>query len=165
MTSMPIESEIFCLAETLASHSTLLDELAERLQLLGASQHGPAEMIEAATIDIVGLLERVEVIDVMRRETVVRIADHLGLDDEGMRLEDIIAAVVTTQALELTTQRWRLMSSADRVERESRMISLELGQALADLQEVERIAAGSPGTYDANGQAAHGGLRRVRGVG
>ena len=151
MTSELIEDEIFRLSECLASYSTLLDELAERLQLLGACQHGPVEMIEAATIDVIGLLERVEGLDRARRDSVEALADHLELGSDEMRLEDVIAAVVTTQALELTAQRWKLISSATRVERESQLVNLELGHALADLQEVERIAVGSPGTYDASG--------------
>lgn len=165
MSSESIEEEIFRLSECLTSYSVLLDELAERLQLLGACQHGPIEMIEAATVDVIGLLERVELLDNQRRETVLGIADHLELEPEGLRLEDVIAAVVTTQALELTAQRWKLISSAGRVERESKLVNLELGRALADIHEVERIAVGSPGTYDASGQTGHGGLRRVRGVG
>ena len=72
MTSELIEDEIFRLSECLASYSTLLDELAERLQLLGACQHGPVEMIEAATIDVIGLLERVEASTGRRRESVGR---------------------------------------------------------------------------------------------
>jgi hypothetical protein len=165
MTSELIEDEIFRLSECLASYSTLLDELAERLQLLGACQHGPVEMIEAATIDVIGLLERVEGLDRSRRDSVEALADHLELEPEGIRLEDVIAAVVTTQALELTSQRWRLVTAVSRVERESHLVSLELGHALADLQEVERIAIGSPGTYDSSGQTGRSGLRRVKGVG
>ncbi|MEZ5218341.1 MAG: hypothetical protein R2705_12895 [Ilumatobacteraceae bacterium] len=165
MTSTPIETEIFSLAECLAAYATLLDELAERLQLLGAAQYGPAEMVEAATSDVTGLLERLEAMDGQRSGAVTRLAEHLELDPTELRLEDVIAAVVTTQSLELTAQRWRLLAAAQRVERESAAISLELGHALADLQEVERIAVGSAGTYDSNGAHAHGGLRRIRGVG
>jgi len=165
MTSELIEDEIFRLSECLASYSTLLDELAERLQLLGACQHGPVEVIEAATADIIGLLERVESLDHFRKDIVGAIGEHLDLEVDGLRLEDVIAAVVTTQALELTAQRWRLVSAAERVERESRCVNLELGHALADLQEVERIALGSPGTYGASGQTERNGFRRVRGVG
>lgn len=165
MSNETIDEEILALSECLTSYSTLLDELAERLQLLGACQHGPVEMIEAATMDVIGLLERVEDLDGRRRTSVGRLAEHLDLDPDGLALEDVIAAVVTTQALELTAQRWKLLSSAGRVERESRLVNLELGRALADLQEVERIAVGSPGTYDAAGQTAARGLRRVRGVG
>lgn len=165
MTSELIEDEIFRLSECLASYSTLLDELAERLQLLGTCQHGPVAMIEAATIDVIGLLERVEGLDRARRESVDALADQLGIDTTDIRLEDVIAAVVTTQALELTAQRWKLMAAAERVEKESKLVNLELGQALADLHEVERIAVGSPGTYDASGQTGRTGLRHVRGVG
>lgn len=165
MTSELIEDGIFRLSECLASYSTLLDELAERLQLLGACQHGPVEMIEAATIDVIGLLERVEVVDRSRNESVAELAGHLSIDSDDIRLEDLIAAVVTTQALELTAQRWKLMAAAERVERESQLVNLELGQALADVREVERIAIGSPGTYDSSGQTGRNGLRRVRGVG
>lgn len=165
MTSELIEDGIFRLSECLASYSTLLDELAERLQLLGACQYGPVEMIEAATIDVMGLLERVEVVDRSRSESVAELAGHLAIDSDDIRLEDLIAAVVTTQALELTAQRWKLMAAAERVERESQLVNLELGQALADVREVERIAIGSPGTYDSSGQTGRNGLRRVRGVG
>lgn len=165
MPSELIEDEIFRLAECLASYSTLLDELAERIQLLGACQHGPSEVVEAATVDVVGLLARVEALDDARRESVGSIAEHLGLEPDGLRLEEVIAAVVTTQALELTAQRWRMISAAGRVERESRLVNLELGYALADLHEVQRIVTGSPGTYDAAGQTTGAGLRRLRGVG
>ncbi len=165
MTTELIEDEILRLSECLAAYSSLLDELAERLQLLGACQHGPVEVIEAATVDVVGLLERVELLDNARRAAVGEIAVHLGLDPDGLRLEEVIAAVVTTQALELTAQRWRMISAAGRVERESRQVNLEMGYALADLQEVQRIVTGSPGTYDATGHTAGAGLRRLRGVG
>jgi hypothetical protein len=80
-------------------------------------------------------------------------------------LEDVIGAVVATQAMELALQRTRLRAATARVELESETLTLELTETMADLEEVERIAVGSPGTYDALGRSAAGALRRVRGVG
>jgi hypothetical protein len=165
MTTAVLESDVNRLAACLGEYCNLLDELAAKLQLLGACQHGPVELVEAATSDLITMLQRVERVDRERRDSVRGLAEHLGMDPDRMRLEDVISAVVATQAMELTLHRNRLRSATERIEYESKALTLELGRTMADLEEVERIASGSPGTYDALGRASGGALRRVRGVG
>lgn len=152
------------LSEHLVTATGLLTELAARLSVLGASQWGSATVIEVATAEVVGVLERLDDLDGEGRRLIAGLAEEAGSSDGSLSPADL-DALAARSGLPLAEQRTAMLAAADRARREAQLAGLELAHVLADLQEVQRLVTGDPGTYDSAGQTGAVALRRLRGVG
>ena len=124
--------------DALEAAQVAADDLLLHLQLALAASYGPTAIIDAAMADVTMRAEALARADaVCRRYT----APTLG--DAGPRLRGTVEAV----------------------ERQARELALELARRRADIDEVLRHAAGSPGTYDALGRTTPNAARRPRGTG
>lgn len=127
------------------------DDLLLHLQLAAAASYGPMAVIDAAMADIAS-----------RADTLA--AAHATCRRTGPpRLAD--ATTEPGTAVELSEAGRRLAGTVDAIEREAESLALELARRRADIDEVLRQAAGSPGIYDASGRTAPGAARRPRGTG
>lgn len=129
------------------------EDLLTHLRLATAATFGPTAVIEAAMADVAGSADRLAEADAQRRSTV----------DPAAPLQQMAAASPDGPALLAAGDRLRQVLLS--IERESGRLALELARRRADIDEVLRQQAGSPGIYDASGRTTLGTGRRSRGAG
>lgn len=134
------------------------EELLLHLQLASAAAFGPTTVIEAAMADVAGSADALAGADAERRQAMAA----AGIDGT-LSLRTLSASVPEGPALAAAGDHLRDVLS--RIERESGRLALELARRRADIDEVLRQAAGSPGIYDATGRTAATAGRRPRAAG
>lgn len=115
------------------------------LQLLESCCFGPAELIEAAAVDLSTSMQSLSRLGPAAGHP--RLADLEQLSDDAGR--------------QMCAQ---IRANVDRITIESSGLSLELRRLLADTRDAIAIATGSTGMYDALGRTTSGQLRRTRGT-
>jgi hypothetical protein len=157
----PLQSLQTCLREIGAE----LVEMTTQLHLLAACRYAPPSVIDAAVQDLTVTAGRLADLESLRADLVGEVALAYGLPADPLtRLRDLEAVVAPGDRFALGSLRQRLTVAAERVAAEAGALDLELGRVLADLHEVERMATGAPGTYDATGRRTGAPARRARGV-
>jgi hypothetical protein len=125
-------------------------EVLNQLELLESCRFGPAEIIEAAVID---LDDRMQALD--------QLGPRGGLPPLRA-LHDPNAAGPDA---ELANQfAGTVRGNLERIRTGCVSLSLELRRLLADTRDVVSVATGSAGTYDAHGRTTAGEVRRTRGL-
>lgn len=133
------------------------DDLLLHLHLAAAASYGPTGVIDAAMADVAS------------RADALAAADAACRAAGGPRLADVIPPDEATQlehdahALDVAGE--RLTRTIEAIEQASQHLALELARRRADIDEVLRQAAGSPGIYDAFGRTSPSAARRPRGTG
>jgi hypothetical protein len=153
------ESVVDAVTAALAAAQAAADDLLLHLQLAHAASYGPTAIIDAAMADVAAradALARAD--DACRRAATPEGAGH------PRRLTDLVE--VAPEAGPVLDDAGRhLRETVQAVERQAQELALELARRRADIDEVLRHAAGSPGTYDASGRTTPGAPRRPRGTG
>jgi len=146
-------------AAALDAAQAAADDLLLHLQLARAASYGPTAVIDAAMADVAARAEALA-----RADAACRQATRPPVATSAPRLTDILE-VAPGAAPRLDDAGRRLRSTVEAVERQAEELALELARRRADIDEVLRHAAGSPGTYDASGRTTPGAPRRPRGTG
>jgi hypothetical protein len=163
--AMPAETTIDPVATTsdaLDAAQAAADDLLLHLQLAHAASYGPSALVDAAMADVGTRADALARADAACRGAIGPLveAEH----GSYARLADVLAAMPEAEPV-LTQARTRLRSTVEAIEGEVQELALELARRRADIDEVLRHAAGSPGTYDALGRTSPGAPRRPRGTG
>lgn len=123
--------------DVVAMAQAAADDLLLHLQLANAASYGPTAVIDAAMADVTA---RADALATIAKTLPERSAQP---PDAAPRLRETLLAI----------------------ERQAQRLALELADRRADIDEVLRHAAGSPGIYDASGRTAPGAARRPRATG
>ena len=115
------------------------------LQVLESCCFGPAELIEAAAVDLGACMDELARLGPN--------SGHPSLADLEQRSDDVGRQMCA-----------QIRSNVSRITAESSGLSLELRRLLADTRDAIAIATGSTGMYDAYGRTTSGQLRRTRGT-
>jgi hypothetical protein len=125
-------------------------EVLNQLELLESCRFGPAEIIEAAVID---LDDRMQALD--------QLGPRGGLPPLRALHDPAATGLDAALANQLAAT---VRGNLDRIREGCVSLSLELRRLLADTREVVSVATGSAGTYDAHGRTTAGQVRRTRGL-
>jgi hypothetical protein len=115
------------------------------LDSMVSCRFGPAELIEAAVVDLSAAMSALDRLGPAGGHPRLREMESTGSDTDRS-----ICALIRTNVA--------------RISEESAGLSLELRRMLADTRDVISIATGSAGTYDALGRTMSGQVRRTRGT-
>jgi hypothetical protein len=125
-------------------------DVLNQLELLDSCRFGPAELVEAAVID---LDDRMQALDQLGPKG--GLPPLRALHDPKATGPDADLA----NSLAATVRR-----NLERIREGCVALSLELRRILADTRDVVSVATGSAGTYDAQGRTTAGQVRRTRGL-
>lgn len=125
-------------------------DVLNQLELLDSCRFGPAEVVEAAVID---LDDRMQALDQLGPKGGLPPLRALHDPHATGPEADLANALATT-----------VRRNLERIREGCVALSLELRRLLADTREVVSVATGSAGTYDAHGRTTAGQLRRTRGL-
>jgi hypothetical protein len=151
------------LSAVVARTQAAADTLLLHVQLATAVSYGPTAVIDAAMSDIATSADALALVDEERREVLADAATRLGRDASIERFGGLIGLLPDHLAVVGPAE--RLRETIESIEHASGALALELARRRADIDEVLRQAAGSPGIYDATGRTAPGAGRRPRGAG
>jgi hypothetical protein len=158
----PSPDAVTAITGALDAAQAAADDLLLHLQLAHAASYGPSAVVDAAMADVATRADALARADAACRRAA---APVLATGDEGPgRLADVLAGLPDAEAA-IPDARARLRSTVESIEQRAHELALELARRRADIDEVLRHAAGSPGTYDALGRTSPGAARRPRGAG
>jgi hypothetical protein len=160
MTLPPPSSPASSVATAIETAQAAADDLLLHLQLALAASYGPTAVIDAAMADVGTRADALARADAACRRVAAPLIE--AGTGEPQRLADVLAAVPD---LDLAAAGARLRSTVEAIERHAQELALELAGRRADIDEVLRHAAGSPGIYDALGRTSPSAARRPRGTG
>jgi len=125
-------------------------DVLNQLELLDSCRFGPAQVVEAAVID---LDDRMQALDQLGPKGGLPPLRALHDPQATGPEADLANALAKT-----------VRHNLERIREGCVALSLELRRLLADTREVVSVATGSAGTYDAHGRTTAGQLRRTRGL-
>ena len=125
-------------------------EVLNQLELLDSCRFGPAEVVEAAVIDLDDRMSALDQLGPKGGHPPLRALHDPQATGPDADLANALAATVR--------------HNLERIREGCVALSLELRRILADTRDVVSVATGSAGTYDAHGRTTAGQVRRTRGL-